>query len=84
MSVSRLDLAKVQEIRSSKQVSSACLTMRLTKAIYSAIYKSQNKILASSRKLFCLILWNLVLWGSPFIISDPYNSGRCIDTNYLF
>jgi hypothetical protein len=32
-----------------KQVSSACLTMRLTKAVYSVIYKSQNKILVSSR-----------------------------------
>jgi hypothetical protein len=26
-----------------------------------------------------LILWNLVLWKSPFIISDPHNSGMCPD-----
>jgi hypothetical protein len=54
-----------------RQVSSACLTMKFTKTVYSVIYKSQNKILVSSRKPFCLILWNLVLRGSPSIKSDP-------------
>jgi hypothetical protein len=32
-----------------RQVSSACLTMKFTKAVYSVIYKSQNEILVSSR-----------------------------------
>jgi hypothetical protein len=75
---------KIHEIRGFKQVSLTCLMMNLTKAIYSVIYKSQTKILVSSRKLLCLILWNLVLWTSPSIKSDPYSYGRSPEPNHFF
>ena len=35
--------------------------------VYSVIYKYQNKILVSPRYTFCLIRWNLVLWGLPLL-----------------
>jgi hypothetical protein len=34
--------------------------------------------------MFCFILWNLVLRGSPPIKSDPYNSGIYKYLNPLF
>jgi hypothetical protein len=50
MSVSSLDPDEKPRHQELRQVSSACLTMKFTKAV---IYKSQKKILISSRKPFC-------------------------------
>ena len=49
VSVFWVDLAESPRHQEVKQVSSAYLMVRFTKAIYSLIYKSQNEILVSSR-----------------------------------